>query len=152
MRLYAVLAWEQARRRCKASFQKVVEQAGLLRVWPQREVEHRAVAAAVLLIEPFLLGTAVLLEHLNAVLPAVADIDEAVICDCDAMDGIAELLLLGDSGIIRRLLVVVWKIADLVRRMQRGTCGALPISGACVLRRRCCPIFKVDLRAKDAYS
>src|SRR5258706_894408 len=46
---------------------------------------------------------AVLLEHMDAIVGAVADIDQPVIGDDDAMDGIAELLRLGIVG--RQILV-----------------------------------------------
>src|SRR5215475_6240646 len=82
-----------------------IQEIALLRIGPEREVEHRAVAAGVLLVKPFLHIGAVRLEDLDAILAAVAGIDEPVISDLDAVDGIAELLLFGRGWIIRRLLV-----------------------------------------------
>src|SRR5882757_9904536 len=57
------------------------EQIALLRIRPDRDVPHRAIAERVLFIEPFGHEGAVLLEHLNAVVDAVADINETVIGD-----------------------------------------------------------------------
>ena len=80
------------------------EQIGLLRIGPDREVPHRAVAERVLLEEPLLDEGAVLLEHLDAVVDAVADIDQPVIGDLHAMHGIAELLRDRRLGIVGGLL------------------------------------------------
>src|SRR5207248_5530108 len=88
-----------------------IQEPGLLGVGPDRKVPHRTVAERVLLVEPFLDEGAVLLEHLDAVLGAIADIDEAVIGDFHAVHGIAELLLRRRLGIIRRLLVIIGRIA-----------------------------------------
>src|ERR1700758_1581588 len=73
------------------------QQIGLLRVRPEREVPDRTVAERALLEEPLPHEGAVLLENLDAVVDAVADIDQAVIGDFYAMHGIAELL--GDRGL-----------------------------------------------------
>src|SRR6185437_12665054 len=70
-----------------------IQQIGLFRVGPDGEIPDRAIAERVLLVEPFLDEGAVLLEHLDAVLRTVADVDQAVIGDLHAMHGIAELLL-----------------------------------------------------------
>src|SRR5436305_12365290 len=55
------------------------EQIALVRIWPYRDVPNRAIAERVLLEEPFLDEGAVLPEHLDAVVDAVADIDQPVI-------------------------------------------------------------------------
>src|SRR5579871_5376816 len=88
-----------------------IEEIALLRIGPEREIEYRAVTAGVLLVEPFLHIGAVFFEDLDAVLAAVAGIDQSVIGDLHAMDGIAELLLFGGGRIVRRLLVVVGRLA-----------------------------------------
>src|SRR5579871_2181273 len=62
------------------------EQICLLRIGPKREVPDSAVAEGVLLVKEFLHEAAVLAEHLNAVVDAVADIDEPVIGDLHAID------------------------------------------------------------------
>src|ERR1700722_7688504 len=49
------------------------QQIGLLRIGPDRDIPHRAVAERVLLEEPFLYKGAILLEHLDTVVDAVAD-------------------------------------------------------------------------------
>src|SRR4051794_24401588 len=87
------------------------EQVALLRIRPDRDIPHRAIAERVLLIEPFGHEAAVLLEHLDTVVDAVADIDKAVIGDLDAMHGIAELLRHRRFRIIDGLLVVVRRLA-----------------------------------------
>jgi hypothetical protein len=50
-------------------------------------------------------------RHLNPVVDAVADIDQSVMGDLDAMHGIAELLRHRGCGIVSSLLVVVRLIA-----------------------------------------
>ena len=87
------------------------QQIALPGIGPDRQVPHRAVAERVLLVEPFLDEAAVLAEHLDAVVDAVADIDQPVIGDLDAMHGIAELLRHRRLGIVGRLLVVVGRVA-----------------------------------------
>src|ERR1700730_11046003 len=67
-------------------------QVALLRIGPDRDVPHRAVAERILLKEPLLDEAAVLFEHLYPVIDAVADIDQPVIGDLDAMHGVGELL------------------------------------------------------------
>src|SRR5258708_15981190 len=54
------------------------EQIGLLRVGPDRDVPDRAIAERIFLEEPFLDEGTVLFEHLDAVVDAVADIDQPV--------------------------------------------------------------------------
>ena len=77
------------------------EQIALLRVVRERDVPHRAerrhgaelagtTARRLLRDEGFLHELAVLLEHLDAVVRAVADVDHAVLRDLDAGD-VAEL-------------------------------------------------------------
>src|SRR5205085_6787791 len=87
------------------------EQVSLLRVGPDRDIPHRAVAARILLEEPLLHEAAVLLEDLDAVVNAVADIDKAVIAELHAMHGIGELFWGGRRGIVGRLLVVIGWVA-----------------------------------------
>src|SRR6185437_13655703 len=87
------------------------EQIGLLRIGPDREIPHRAIAERIFLVEPFLDEAAVLFEHLDAVVDAIADIDQAVIGDLHAMHGIAELLRNRGLGIIGGLLLVVRPVA-----------------------------------------
>ena len=87
------------------------QQLGLLRIGPDRDVPHRAVAERVLFVEPFLHEGAVLPEHLDAVVDAVADIDQPVIGELHAMHGIGELLRGRRLGIVGRLLVVVRRLA-----------------------------------------
>src|SRR5215472_18350336 len=70
-----------------------VQQISLLGIGPDREVPRRAIAERVLLKEPLLHEGAVLLEDLDTVLRAVADIDLAVIGNLDTMHGVPELLL-----------------------------------------------------------
>src|SRR5882757_10513413 len=52
------------------------EQIALLRIRPDCDVPHRAITERVLFVEPFSHEGAVLLEHLNAVIDAVADVNE----------------------------------------------------------------------------
>src|SRR6478672_3099141 len=87
------------------------QQIGLLRVGPDRDVPHRAVAERVLLEEPLLDEAAVLLEHLDTVVDAVADIDQPVIGELHAMHGIGELLRHRRLGIVRRLLGIIRRLA-----------------------------------------
>src|SRR4051795_4078661 len=87
------------------------EQIALLRIRPDRNIPHRTVSERVLFIEPFGHEGAVLLEHLDAVVDAVADIHKAVIGDLDAMHGIAELLRHRRFRIVGGLLVVVRRLA-----------------------------------------
>src|SRR5216684_805980 len=87
------------------------QQKSLLRIGPDRDIPYRAIAERVLLIKPFLHEGAVLLEHLDAVVDAVADIDEAIIGDFHAMHGIGELLRHRRLGIVGRLLGVVAALA-----------------------------------------
>src|SRR5436305_14062992 len=88
-----------------------IQEIGLLGVGPDRKVPDRTVAERVLLIEPLLDEGAVLLEHLDPVLGAIADINQAVIGELHAMHGIAELLLRRRLGIVRRLLAIIRRIA-----------------------------------------
>src|SRR5215472_1621282 len=88
-----------------------VQQISLLGIGPDREVPRRAIAERVLLKEPLLHEGAVLLEDLDTVLRAVADIDLAVIGNLDTMHGVPELLLRRPLRIIGRLLVVVRDVA-----------------------------------------
>src|SRR3984957_5352963 len=87
------------------------QQIGLFRVGPDRDIPHRAVAERALLVEPLFHEAAVLPENLDAIIDAVADIDEPVIGDLHAMHGIAELRRHRRLRIIRRLPVVVWRVA-----------------------------------------
>src|SRR3954464_8040215 len=68
------------------------EQIALFRIGPDRDVPNRAIAERVLFEEPLLDERSVLPEYLNAIVDAVADIDQAVIGDLHAMHGIGELL------------------------------------------------------------
>jgi hypothetical protein len=68
------------------------QKLGLLRVRPERDVPHRLVAECIPFVKPFRHEGAVLLEDLDAVVDAVADIDQAVIGDPHATHGITELL------------------------------------------------------------
>src|SRR4030088_1730782 len=87
------------------------QQIGLLRIGPDRDIPHRAVAERVLLEEPLLHKGAVLLEHLDPIVDAVADVNQAVIGDLHAMHGVCDLLRHRRRGIVRRLLVVVRRLA-----------------------------------------
>ena len=87
------------------------QQVTLFRIRPDRDIPHRAAAERGLLEEPLFDERAVLLEDLDAVVHAVADINQAVIGELDAMHGISELLRNRRLGIVRRLLVVVRRLA-----------------------------------------
>src|SRR5450631_1393242 len=87
------------------------EQIALLRIRPDRDIPNRAIAERGLLEEPFLDEGAVLPEYLDTVIDAIADIDEPVIGDLDAMYGIGELLRGWRVGVIGRLLVIAGLVA-----------------------------------------
>src|ERR1700692_4164047 len=53
------------------------QEIGLFRIRPDRDVPHRAVTECVLFVEPLLDEGAVLFKHLDAVVDAIADIDQA---------------------------------------------------------------------------
>src|SRR3954447_17071697 len=101
------------------------QQVCLLRIGPDRDIPYRAVAERVLFEEPFLDEGAVFPEHLDAVVDAVADIDQSVIGDLHAMHGIGELLRHRRVRIVSRLLVVV-------RRLAVGAPVSLVSAGCCV--------------------
>src|SRR5438067_4768310 len=86
------------------------QQIDLPGVGPDRNVPHRAVAERILLEEPYLDERAVLPEHLDAVVHAVADVDQSVGGDLHAVHGIGELLRDRRLGIVRRLLVVARRL------------------------------------------
>src|SRR3954454_6175690 len=87
------------------------QQISLSGIGPDRDVPNRAVAERILLEEPLLDEGAVPPKHLDAIVHAVADIDQTVIGDLHAMHGIGELLRDRRLGIVRRLLVVAWRLA-----------------------------------------
>jgi hypothetical protein len=58
----------------------------------ERDVEHRPVAQAVLGEDASFDERAVLLEHLNAVVLSIADVDESVVREVGAVHGRSELL------------------------------------------------------------
>src|SRR5262249_36439687 len=68
-----------------------IEQEGLFAIDPEVEVPDRTRGPGVLLVGELLHEAAVLAEHLNAVVGAVADVDEAIPRDLDAMNRVAEL-------------------------------------------------------------
>src|SRR6185295_5248686 len=87
------------------------QQIGLLRVGPDGDILHRAIAARVLFVKPFLNEGSIFLEHLDAVVDAVADIEQPVIGEFYAMHGVGELLRGRSIGIVGRLLVVAGRLA-----------------------------------------
>src|SRR4051812_44773277 len=86
------------------------EQKPLLRVVRERHVPHRSVAGGVLGDDPFLHELAVLLEHLDAIVLPVADVDHAVLRDLDAAER-AELLRGRSVGIVAAGIGVGWLLA-----------------------------------------
>ena len=70
----------------------------LVGVFGKRDVEYGAVTERVLFDEGFFDERAVLLEHLNAVVGAITNVEQAVVCEFGAVDGVAELLYSEDSG------------------------------------------------------
>src|SRR6185503_9248144 len=87
------------------------QQIGLLRIGPDRDIPYRAVAERVLFVEPFLNEGSIFPEHLDAVVDAVADIDQPVIGELHAVHGIGELLRGRRLGVVGRLLVIVRRVA-----------------------------------------
>ena len=83
----------------------------LLRVGREHEVVDRAGAARVLLEDVLGDERAVLPENLQPVVGAVADVDEAVLGDADAMHRVAELLRGRLGRIVGRRLVVARPVA-----------------------------------------
>ena len=64
----------------------------LLLVGREHEIVDRAGAARALLVDVLGDEAAILAEDLQPVIGAIADIDQPVLVDADAVDGIAELL------------------------------------------------------------
>src|SRR5438093_578611 len=87
------------------------QQISLLRIWPARDIPHRAIAARVLFVKPFLNEGSIFPEHLDAVVDAIADIEQPVVGEFYAMHGIGELLRGRSVGVIGRLLFVARRLA-----------------------------------------
>ena len=87
------------------------QQIGLLRVGPDRDIPHRAIAARVLFVKPFLNEGSIFPEHLDAIVDAIADIEQPVVGELHAMHGVGELLRGRSIGIVGRLLGVIRRFA-----------------------------------------
>ncbi len=86
-----------------------IEQVGLLAVDPEVEVPDRACSARRLLVGELLHEAAVLVEHLDAVVRAIADIDQPILGDLHAVHGVAELgrvRIVGGELLVGRFLAV----------------------------------------------
>src|SRR5262245_22934609 len=68
-----------------------IEQEGLFAIDPEIEVPDRARGPGVLFVDELLHEGAVLAEDLDAVVGTIAYIDQAILRDLHAMNGIAEL-------------------------------------------------------------
>src|SRR5438445_8622944 len=87
------------------------QQISLLRVGPDRDIPHRAIAARVLFVKPFLNEGSIFPEYLDAVVDAIADIEQPVVGEFYAMHGVGELLRGRSIGIVGRLLVITGRLA-----------------------------------------
>src|SRR5215472_15940099 len=94
----------------------------LVLVGREHEVVDRARAARRLLVDVLGDKSAILTKHLQAVVAAVADVDEIILVDADAMHRVAELLRGRLCGIVGRRLFVA-------RRFSVGAPVALVVAG-----------------------
>src|SRR5262245_14734097 len=94
----------------------------LVLVGREHEVVDRARAAGRLLVDVLGDKSAILTEHLQAVVAAVADVDEIILVDADAMYRVAELL----RG---RLCRIVGRRLFVARRFPIGAPVALVVAG-----------------------
>src|SRR6516165_3170244 len=94
----------------------------LILVGREHEVVDRARAACRLLVDMLGDESAILAEYLQAVVAAIADVDEIIFVDADAMHRVAELLRGRLCGIVGRRLFVA-------RRFPVGAPVALVVAG-----------------------
>src|SRR3954453_6888564 len=83
----------------------------LLLVGREYEIVDRAGATRCLLIDMLGDEAAVLAENLQAIVDAVADMDETILVDANAMHRIAELLRWRAGRIVGRRLLIAWLVA-----------------------------------------
>jgi hypothetical protein len=103
----------------------------LLGIRRERDLVDRAVHAGLLLEEMLGHEGAILAEDLQAIVGAVADVDQAILGDANAVHRIAELLRGRLRGVVGRLLLVVRRlsVAGLELKHNKGGVSIVASSG-----------------------